>query len=69
MDPVGGNFAGAAVAQVCAEYKMPFSVIRTISDAGDESAHQDFGKFLKNVASIYSTEILRRLLITTVDDD
>ena len=50
---------GAAVAQVCYEHKMPFSVIRTISDSADEKAQIDFMKFLKNIASTYSFEILK----------
>jgi adenosylhomocysteine nucleosidase len=32
---------GAAVAQVCFEYDIPFVIVRTISDAADESSHVD----------------------------
>lgn len=53
---------GAAVAQVCTEHGTRFSVVRTISDAGDENAHQDFGRFIQEVASAYSTGIVRTLL-------
>ncbi|MGS0741490.1 5'-methylthioadenosine/adenosylhomocysteine nucleosidase [Glaciimonas sp. GG7] len=51
---------GAAVAQICFEYGVPYAVLRTISDRADASAHTDFGAFLAGVASHYSTGILRR---------
>jgi adenosylhomocysteine nucleosidase len=53
---------GAAVAQVCYEYSIPFVVIRTISDSADESSHVDFEKFIHLVASNYSYGILRTIL-------
>lgn len=51
---------GAAVAQVCHEYGVPFGIMRTISDGADDDAPTDFPKFLKEVASRYSLEIFRR---------
>ncbi|VVD99139.1 5'-methylthioadenosine/S-adenosylhomocysteine nucleosidase [Pandoraea horticolens] len=53
---------GAAVAQVCHEYGIPFAVMRTLSDAADDDAHVDFARFLREVASHYSHGILRRFL-------
>ncbi len=53
---------GAAVAQVCHEHSIPFSIMRTISDTGDEQAPVDFVAFVNNVASVYSHGILRQLL-------
>ena len=53
---------GAAVAQICHEYGIPFSIIRTISDSGDENAHLNFPKFIETVASIYSHGIVREFL-------
>lgn len=53
---------GAAVAQICYEYELPFAVLRTISDSADDSASVDFSAFLEHVASVYSTGILRRYL-------
>jgi adenosylhomocysteine nucleosidase len=53
---------GAAVAQVCHEYGIPFAVMRTLSDAADDDAHVDFPRFLSGVASHYSHGILRRFL-------
>lgn len=50
---------GAAVAQVCYEYNIPFTVIRTISDAADENAEMDFPAFIKNIANRYSQEIVK----------
>lgn len=53
---------GAAVAQVCFEYKVPFSVIRTISDHANQNAHIDFPKFAKEIASQYALGILASYL-------
>ena len=53
---------GAAVAQVCYEYKVPFSIIRTISDNANHHAHIDFPKFAKEIASKYALGILRYYL-------
>ena len=52
---------GAAVAQVCYEYEIPFSIIRTISDVADDHSHLDFPSFIQNVSSKYSTEIIKNL--------
>ena len=51
---------GAAVAQVCHEYDVPYAVMRTISDRADGSAGIDFNAFLQAAASRYATGILRR---------
>jgi adenosylhomocysteine nucleosidase len=53
---------GASIAQVCYEHGVPFSVIRTISDAGDETAFHDFASFVRHVASPYSLGILSHLI-------
>ena len=53
---------GAAVAQVCHEYKLPFLVIRTISDKADHSAPVDFMTFIQEIAREYSHGILERLI-------
>lgn len=52
---------GAAVAQVCYEYDIPFTVIRIISDVADDNSHIDFPAFIKEVASKYSVEIINEL--------
>jgi adenosylhomocysteine nucleosidase len=53
---------GAAVAQVCFEYKVPFSIIRTISDNANHNAHVDFPAFAREVASNYALGILKYYL-------
>jgi len=53
---------GAAVAQVCHEYGIPFSIVRTISDSADEKAPVDFQKFVERVARSYSLGIIRRTI-------
>jgi adenosylhomocysteine nucleosidase len=53
---------GAAVAQVCHEYSIPCCIVRTISDAGDDGAPHDFGRFLTQVCGIYSRELVHGLL-------
>jgi adenosylhomocysteine nucleosidase len=52
---------GAAVAQVCYEYEIPFSIIRTISDVADETAHIDFPSFIKKISSKYAAEIVKNI--------
>lgn len=52
---------GAAVAQVCYEYAIPFTVIRIVSDVADDNSHIDFPKFLQQVSSKYSVAILKEL--------
>ena len=53
---------GAAVAQVCYEYNVPYSIVRTISDNANHNAHVDFPKFASDVASIYALAILENYL-------
>jgi adenosylhomocysteine nucleosidase len=52
---------GAAVAQVCYEYEIPFSIIRTISDVADDTAHIDFPSFIKKISSKYAAEIIKNI--------
>lgn len=49
---------GAAVAQVCHDYGLPFAALRTISDRADDAAHVDFRRFVDRVASRYSAAVL-----------
>ena len=53
---------GAAIAQVCHDYGLPFASVRTISDRADDTAHVDFPKFVGEVASRYARGILERFL-------
>ncbi|RZT32385.1 5'-methylthioadenosine/adenosylhomocysteine nucleosidase [Cupriavidus agavae] len=53
---------GAALAQICHEYGVPYALMRTVSDRADDTAHVDFPAFLREVASHYSSAVLRRFL-------
>ncbi len=53
---------GAAVAQVCHDYGVPFVAVRTISDRADDAAHTDFQRFIREVASRYSLAIVSQWL-------
>jgi adenosylhomocysteine nucleosidase len=61
-DALAIEMEGAAAAQVCADYGIPFATFRTVSDAADDSAHVDFPIFLRDVASHYSHAIVRNFL-------
>jgi adenosylhomocysteine nucleosidase len=53
---------GAAVAQTCFDYGVPFAAMRTISDRADDSAHVDFSEFVRSVASRYAQQVVSDLL-------
>lgn len=53
---------GAAVAQVCYEFQLPFTVIRIISDRANHDARVDFNRFTEAVANIYSRAIIGEML-------
>lgn len=53
---------GAAVAQVCHDFGVPYTVIRTISDRADDQAHVDFPRFIQSVARRYSLAMVDALL-------
>jgi adenosylhomocysteine nucleosidase len=52
---------GAAVAQVCYEYNIPYTILRTISDTADEKSAIDFPSFIEHVSSKYSVEIVKNM--------
>ncbi len=54
---------GAAVAQACLDYGVPFAAMRTISDRADDSAHGDFAEFVRTVASRYALRIMQDFLM------
>lgn len=66
-DALAVEMEGAAVAQVCADFGRPFAVIRTISDRADDSAHVDFNRFIAEVASVYTREILATWMSGSVE--
>jgi adenosylhomocysteine nucleosidase len=49
---------GAAVAQVCHDYEVPFAAVRTISDRADDAATTDFSRFIHEVASRYTSALM-----------
>ena len=55
---------GAAVAQVCQEFGMPFTVIRIISDRANHDARVDFGRFTKAVANRKVNKSSNRLFLS-----
>ena len=62
--PLAVEMEGAAVAQVCADYAIPFAAVRTISDRADDTAHVDFPQFVTTVASVYARAIIANWLQT-----
>lgn len=60
--PLAVEMEGAAVAQVCADYGLPFVAVRTISDRADDTAHLDFSLFVREVASVYARRIVAALV-------
>lgn len=57
--PLAVEMEGAAIAQACADYGVPFAAVRTISDRADDSAHVDFPAFVQAVASRYALRIVQ----------
>jgi adenosylhomocysteine nucleosidase len=62
-DALCTEMEGAAVAQVCHEMgRVPFAVIRVISDQADHSAAVDFRRFIDEVAEYLTGGIVQALL-------
>jgi adenosylhomocysteine nucleosidase len=53
---------GAAIAQVCHNYQIPFAAVRSISDKADDSAHIDFPKFVSEVAGPLAVKLIDALM-------
>jgi adenosylhomocysteine nucleosidase len=60
-DALAVEMEGAAFAQVCHDYGVPFAAVRTISDRADDEAHGDFMTFIQEVASRHSAAIVDAL--------
>ena len=62
FDAIAAEMEGGSIGHVCYVNKVPFCVIRAISDAADGSSHMDYSKFTalaaKNSAAVM-TELLR----------
>jgi adenosylhomocysteine nucleosidase len=61
-DALAVEMEGAAVAQVCHDFKRRFAVLRTVSDRADDTAHVDFGRFVAEVAAGLTHDIVLRAL-------
>jgi adenosylhomocysteine nucleosidase len=53
---------GAAIAQVCHDYHLPFVAVRSISDKADDNAHMDFPKFVSEVAGPMAVKLVNELM-------
>ncbi len=62
LTPLAVEMEGAAVAQVCFDYGVPFAAVRTISDCADDQAPQDFSRFVLEVASPCARAIIQNLM-------
>ena len=51
----------AAIAQTCAQFGVPFVVIRALSDSADEKADVSFEQFLET-AAVHSAEMVGRMI-------
>ena len=56
-----GEMEGGAIGHVCAANKVPFAVLRSISDGGDSSAAIDYPTF-KKIAAEKSTAIILKYI-------
>ena len=61
-DALAVEMEGAAFAQVCHDFDLPFAAVRTVSDRADDDAHGDFTEFVRTVASPHSAAIVEALL-------
>lgn len=59
-DALAVEMEGAAVAQVCADFGVPLVVVRTVSDRADDAAHVDFLRFIQDVVSRYTVDLVLR---------
>ena len=62
MPALAVEMEGASIGQVCAEFGVPFILIRTISDKANSDAHVSLKDFSVHVASRYSSGIVKELL-------
>jgi adenosylhomocysteine nucleosidase len=58
FDAICGEMEGGAIGHTCKANNVPFAVIRSISDGGDENAQLDYPTFKKIAANISSSIII-----------
>lgn len=61
LQPLAVEMEGAAIAQVCADYGLPFAAMRSISDKANDAAHVDFPQFVQQIARNYACAVIPRL--------
>lgn len=61
LAPLAVEMEGAAIAQVCADYGLPFAAMRSISDKANDAAHVDFPLFVQSIASRYAKAVIEGL--------
>ncbi len=61
LDALAVEMEGAAVAQVCHDYAVPFAAMRSISDRADDNAHIDFPRFIQTISSRYALAVMQDL--------
>ncbi len=61
FDASACEMEGAAVVQTCYVNKIPCSVLRSISDSGDDHSHTDYQTFAK-AAALTSSEVIREFV-------
>ncbi|MEG0693666.1 MAG: 5'-methylthioadenosine/adenosylhomocysteine nucleosidase, partial [Oscillospiraceae bacterium] len=54
---------GAAVAQVCYEFDIPFAVIRVISDSANDTSGPDFDRFALEAMCHFTRGSLKAFLL------
>lgn len=66
FDAICGEMEGGAIGHTCAANNIPFAVIRSISDGGDEKSAIDYPTF-KKIAAQISTAIILEYIKTEKD--
>lgn len=61
FDAIACEMEGAAVAQVCYVNRIPFCVLRAISDSADESSKMDYPAFVE-LAAANSAKVIKQFL-------
>lgn len=61
-DVMAIEMEGASIAQVCQAYKVPFAVMRTISDKSNSDSPVDYPAFIEKVACVYALNIMARFV-------
>ncbi len=62
VETLAVEMEGAAVAQVCSEYQLPYILVRIISDKANDSAHVSLQEFSVKAASHYASGIVQEIL-------